>query len=263
MKISKLLTVSLLSFSILGGFNQVSKAAAVDGDPIEADTSGKVTFSTKSDIITPDPDGPGTVIPEDKPGGNSNTSDPDLKIMFVPNFVFGENVDGKFKENVQYDSINGNKLEAMQQVVTIKDEDGNEIETGKKVDNFAQIYNSKNINNWKLTVNASYFSTTGNKLQESMLMKLNNVQVSDSESHFGKKALLTGVASKTLTPNAAVEIGSYDDEATEGAVNSFIFASTTNPNQAGVTLDVPKGLSIENDEVYTSNLTWTVSSNVE
>lgn len=263
MKISKLLTVSLLSFSILGGFNQVSQAAAVDGDPIEANTSGKVTFSTKSDITTPDPEGPGTVTPEDKPGGSSNTSDPDLKIMFVPNFIFGENVDGKFKENVQYDSINGNNLEAMKQVVTIKGEDGEVIETDKEKDNFAQIYNSKNINNWKLTVKASHFSTAGNKLQESMLIKFNNVQVSDAESQFGKNALVTGTADKILTPNEAIEIGSYNDVATEGAVNSFIFASTTNPNQAGVTLDVPQGLSIQNDEVYTSDLTWTVSSNVE
>lgn len=263
MKTSKLLAFGLVSFTALGLATQTTLAAAVDGDPIEAGTTGKVTFSTKSDIVIPNPDGPGTVEPEVKPGGGSNTTDPDLKIMFVPNFIFGETVDGVFKENVQYDSIKGNDFAAMQQVVTVMNEDGTVAESAKTVDNFAQIYNSKQITNWKFTVKASTFETAAAKKQDSMLISLNNVTVADATSQFGKIATVSGdpAKAKALTPNQAVEIGAYTDAASEGAVNTFKFAPSA--DKAGVTLDVPKGLDIKNDETYTSNLTWTIASDIK
>lgn len=259
MKTSKLLAFGLVSFTALGLATQTTLAAAVDGDPIEAGTTGKVTFSTSTDIEIPDPDGDGTIVPEDHPGGGSNISDPNLQIRYVPNFIFGETVDGKFKENVKYDSLKDHEFDAMKQLVTVKKQDGTVLENQER-DNFAQIYNTGVIKSWTLSVSASEFAS-GAKTQPKMAVKLNNVKVvANEDTQFGKNATVSNPAI-TIT-DAGVPVGSYSDAASEGALNTFEFGKAAD-GKAGVTLDVPRGLDITNNETYTSDLTWTLKGDIK
>lgn len=259
MKTSKLLALGLVSFTALGLATQSTQAAAIDGDGVDAKTTGKVTFSTSTDIEIPNPDGPGTLVPEEHPGGGSNTKDPNLQIKYVPNFIFGETVDGTFKENVKYNSSLGNDFVAMNQLAKVK-EDGKADKT-VEMDNFAQIWNSDLIKDWTLTVKAEAF-TTGTKTQPKMLISLNNVTAVTGNAQFGTIAEV-GATAKELT-NSDVVIGTYKAGASEdGALNTFMFGEDTVEGKAGVTLNVPQGLNIENNETYTSNLTWTVKTGVK
>lgn len=268
MKTTKLVALGLVGLTALALGGQIANAAAIDKDPISANSNGTVQFTTKDVGEVPNPEGPGTVDPEGKPGGGSNTTDPDLKLMFVPNFVFGtvgsydaqgNQVD--FKSTVNYDAIIGDTYVAQNQIVDIYDADGTKTDDNVQMANFAQVYNSEKITDWKLTVTATEFAS-GAKTQPKMLMTLNNVTVADGVSQYGTLATVSGSASKALTPGEAVEIGSFSDAATEGAVNSFMFGPATGQN-AGVSLDVPRGLNIENNETYTSNMTWTAVSTVQ
>lgn len=267
MKATKLVALGLVSMTVLATTGSVTFAA---NKVIDSTTTGKVTFSTKQDETTVNPGGDGNFNPDQKPGGNSNTTDPDLQISYVPNFVFGNYVekDGTkvFSEKVNYDKTKGTKLDVMKQKGDILDNDGNVIEKNAELDNFAQIMNTDQIKSWAFTVSASEFST-GSKAQPKMVMTLNNVVAGDkkvSTNLYGTPATVTGESVKKLEPGQEVAIGSFNDtnaDGPQGALNIFNFSGKT-AGESGVTLDVPKGLSIENDEVYTSTLTWTVTGTV-
>lgn len=263
MKTTKLIAIGLVSLSAIGLGSTIANAGAIDGDPVSETTNGKVKFFIDKDgdgsITDPGGEDGGTIVPEDKPGGNSNTSDPDLKINFVPNFVF---TDVAGNETVEYDAQKGGTYQAMKQSMNRYDANGNQVDV-VEIENFAQIFNSDGIDNWTFTVTAGQFELDGgSKQQPKMVMSINNIQMATSTNNYGTQATVTGGegAMKLLTPGQAVEIGSYVDTDGEGAINTFEFNSTA--DKAGVTLDVPKGLSIADNDSYTSILTWTAVSDV-
>lgn len=261
MKTTKLVTLGLVGLTTLVLGSQVVGAAAIQGDPISADTNGVVKFSTATDIKPVDPEGetPEVVVPDKDPGGGSNTDDADLQILFVPNLVFGEYEGTTFNGNVSYDPIVGNTYKAKQQVFTKQD--------GTKVTspNFAQIANSSNIDNWNFTVEASVFTSDKGNAYDSMVINFNNIEAkNNTELTGGKLATVAGGASSIMLPpgTGAVNMGGFADGTTQ-SINSFIFKDTAEGAMDGVTLTVPRGLSISNNEVFTSNLTWTVQSTVD
>lgn len=266
MKTTKLIAIGLVSLSAIGLGSAIANAEAIDGDPVSATTNGKVKFSVDKDgdgsITDPGGEDGGTVVPEDKPGGNGNTTDPDLKINFVPNFVF---TDATGDETVEYNTQKGGTYQAMKQSVKKYDEDGKQVGGVQEIENFAQIFNSDAIDNWTFTVTAGQFELDGegSKKQPKMVMSINNIEMATGANNYGTQAKVVGGegAAKLLTPGQAVEIGSYTDNDGEGAINTFEFNSTA--DKAGVTLDVPKGLSISNADAYTANLTWTAVSDVK
>ena len=267
MKTTKLIAVGLVSLNAIGLGSTIGYADAADGDPISATTNGKVKFAIDKDsegsITDPGGEDGEIVVPEDRPGGNGNTTDPDLKINFVPNFIF---TDASGNETIEYDTQKGGSYQAKKQAVKKYDEDGNQVGGVQEIENFAQIFNSDAIDNWTFTVTAGQFEIDGgSKQQPKMVMSINNVQMSTGTNNYGKQATVTGGdgSMKVLTPGQAVAIGSYSDTVAghEGAINTFEFNPST--DKAGVTLDVPKGLSIADNESYTANLTWTAVSDVQ
>lgn len=254
MKATKLAALGLIGMTALGLAAPIANAAEKN---IPVTTKGEVKFSTGTGEEIPNPGGPGTVDPEKVPGGESNTDDPDLKILFAPNFVFGEGsqADGTWNEQLAYDAAKGNTFTAMKQVVNVKDEDGNVVEEKKLMDNFAQIFNSDQVKDWKLSVKASDFYNKADKADEQpkMTMNVKGTTVADGESQYGVKAAVT--TPDFVLGDEAVTIGGVANTNGEGAVNSFMFSD--------VTLNVPQGLSIKDNVTYISDITWTLTGNVE
>lgn len=253
MKSTKLVALGIVGLTVLSLGGQISQAAPKS---IDATTTGKVKFSTETEEEeTGNPTGPGTVKPEKVPGGTGNTSDPDLKILFAPNFVFG-NVDaeGNFEQGVKYDTKKGNTFQAMKQDVKVYDEEGNFVKQ-EKMDNFTQIFNSDQVTDWTLSVKADDFTCveTPGKTQPKMTMSVAGTTMGTGASQYGEQASVTNA--DFVLGNDAKVIGGLADTKGDGAINSFMF-----PN---VTLNVPQGLGIEDNETYISNITWTLAGNVK
>ncbi|MGO2083309.1 WxL domain-containing protein [Vagococcus sp.] len=233
MKKITLLATSILGIVTLG--STIAQAADVN-----VDTEGVVNFSnvTEAKPVKPDDDS-GTVIePGDKPGGGSDTSDMNLKLLYVPNFVFADNGN----TSIKYDFMKGNKLEAI--VQTTK-------EAGE-FPNFAQVYHSKEVANWLLAAKASDFKLVGGtKILDGAKIVLDDA---DAVKNVGSSTVATATIENsliTLESNEKVNIGKYVGTTNESAINSFNFNK--------VKLDITSGLAIGENETYKSNITWTLS----
>lgn len=262
----------------------ISTQANAEDVNVTATTEATVTFSKAAEVNpeSPNPENPGTVTPEEGgngkpnvPGGGSNTENDDLKLMWVPNFLFGQEKEGTFITNIKYDYQSGNKLKAARQLVDFNPyEDAVKPAGSYRVDNFVQVYNSGSVNNWTLKVARSEFSslTSAEKnpgfqvaIKQAMITTgkdENQAKLSGKLSDIGEAGVM--VPAQTTD---AIELMTY--EGTGVATNTLIFGSKDfyKDNEVaseGVELVVPKGKAIKTaNEVFTSTITWTLTGNVQ
>lgn len=284
MKKTKLVAFGLISLTALN----LGVAAVHAADlPISTTTEGKIIFDVDDDfgIVPPDPVIPGgeeegeTIDPEG-PGGEGNISDPDLKILFAPNLWFTDDAEDRTVTTASYNQLTGNTYNADLQFLGFYKPDNSTTTPNLEYleSNFVQIFNTKNIKDYTVTVTQTekFKLTAGPGEPDSEIdatLSINEVKIGTGINNFGPTATTSGFASPFgLVVGTAKQIGSFTNNATtpEAAINSFMFGnyhtaeSEEEKEEAlkAVTLAVPAGEAIEEGQTYTTNLLWTVNGTI-
>lgn len=271
MKTTKLFATAVLGLLAVGVGAHSVGAAGIDGDPIEAKTKGKVTLIDEHKDTKPLEPGGETEKPVNPGGGGSNTDDPDLKIIYVPDFIFGKvEIDPLHAVSQKAELIKNYDLN-----VELPLPEGSEVQPIGDLPIFAQVFNSEHIGSWTLTAKASDFFRDGDVENDTLNAQIKGAApIVQKNLKAGLKAVSGGASLDGMMGDEPINIMTYNsDDGTEklASVNSAIFGTAANPEDpeskptSDVSIEVGPGETVkdhEDGDGYTSEITWTLTGNV-
>lgn len=246
MKRKKLVVFNILLVSgVLASLGAQPANAQTYPDALNGIGDGSITFSGDDDSQVPSPTDPDTPVTPDKP----NTNDGDLKIVYVPDFVFGSHAKSVAGVSAYAQLISlASPATKTVPFVTTKDL---RTERGK---------------GWELAVKASTFKDANSHEIKGAVVSLEGAGYATDTAANGQ-GVFPKVAAQSiaLEPNSSVKVASADASSTVangnqgiGMYSLALGTAQSDGTTNGVKFTLPKNTAV-NDGTYTATFQWTIA----